>query len=95
MCLNLGLCGQIGVGVDIGGFFDSPSPGIWEFPLTLSELFARWMELGSLLPFCRVHSAINTPNQEPWSFGEEAERISRKFLELRYQLLPYIYTWTR
>jgi alpha-glucosidase len=34
----------------------------------------------------------NSPDQEPWSFGETCERISRRFIELRYHLLPYIYT---
>jgi alpha-glucosidase len=84
-CLGLSLSGLSGIGVDIGGFANDCTP----------ELFARWIELGAFLPFMRVHSAKNTKDQEPWSFGEEVESISKRFIELRYSLLPYIYTWTR
>lgn len=83
MCLNFGLVGVSGIGLDIGGFFNSPSP----------QLFARFMELGSFLPFCRTHSATRTPDQEPWSFGPEVEAISRDMIQLRYKLMPYLYTW--
>jgi alpha-glucosidase len=81
MCLNIGISGEPFVGVDIGGFRRSPSP----------ELYARWIQLGVFYPFCRTHTMIGTPDQEPWSFGSEVEKISRKYIELRYQLLPYIY----
>jgi alpha-glucosidase len=46
-------------------------------------------------PFCRTHSAGNDPGaepQEPWSFGSRYEFIAKKFINLRYQLLPYLYT---
>ncbi|MEM1723612.1 MAG: glycoside hydrolase family 31 protein [Candidatus Jordarchaeales archaeon] len=81
MCLNLGVSGVPFVGVDIGGFRRSPSP----------ELFARWIQLGVFYPFCRNHTMTGTPDQEPWAFGKEVESISRKYIELRYRLLPYIY----
>lgn len=38
----------------------------------------------------RCHGANNP--REPWTFGEEAERIFRKFDKLRYRLIPYIYS---
>src|SRR5574341_2094409 len=82
MVLTLGLSGVPITGPDIGGFGGGPTP----------ELFARWIEMGALMPFFRVHSMIKSPNQEPWEFGLEAEAICRKYLELRYRLLPYIYT---
>jgi alpha-glucosidase len=40
----------------------------------------------------RAHSAGDTAEREPWSFGQEYEDINRKFIELRYRLLPYIYS---
>ena len=82
MVLNLGLSGIPFTGPDIGGFAGKPSP----------ELFARWMQLGAFLPFFRTHTMKGTPGQEPWSFGTEVESICRKYLELRYRLLPYLYT---
>lgn len=82
MILNLGLSGQPFSGPDIGGFFGHCSP----------ELFARWMGVGSLLPFARAHSIKDSPDHEPWSFGQETERVCRLAMERRYRLLPYLYT---
>jgi alpha-glucosidase len=42
--------------------------------------------------FCRTHSSGDHGEQEPWSFGEEVEQIAKTYIELRYRLLPYIYT---
>lgn len=69
-------------GSDIGGFAEQPH----------GELFARWIQLGIFHAFCRVHSSGDHGDQEPWVFGEEITDIVRKFVELRYQLLPYLYT---
>jgi alpha-glucosidase len=82
MVLNLGFSGVALTGPDTGGFTGGPS----------AELFARWMQLGAVTPFFRVHSMAGSPDQEPWAFGPEVEAISRKYLELRYRLLPYLYT---
>ena len=78
MCMS----GYSFVGSDIGGFAEQPN----------GELFARWIQLGVFHPFCRVHSSGDHGDQEPWSFGDEITEIVRKFIELRYQLLPYLYT---
>jgi alpha-glucosidase len=82
MCLNFGLSGQPFVGMDIGGFVDSPT----------GEMYARWLQYAALLPLCRTHTVINSKDQEPWSYGEKFEAINRKSIELRYRLLPYLYT---
>jgi alpha-glucosidase len=44
------------------------------------------------LPFCRTHSATSTDRREPWVFGEPTTRIVREYLNLRYRLMPYLYT---
>lgn len=80
--LNLGLSGLV-AGADIGGFRHTPSP----------QLYARWIQLGVFYPFVRTHTATQTADQEPWSFGAEVEAIARQYINLRYKLLPYIYTW--
>jgi len=82
MCLNLSISGQPFVGTDIGGFVGSPS----------GELYTRWLQFGIFSPLMRTHTEINSNNQEPWSFGAEYEAINKKSIELRYKLLPYIYT---
>ncbi|MBT8312712.1 MAG: DUF5110 domain-containing protein, partial [Flavobacteriaceae bacterium] len=50
------------------------------------------IQLGVFHPFCRVHSSGDHGDQEPWSFDKEVTDIVREFIELRYQLLPYLYT---
>jgi len=82
MSLNMSMSGLPFTGADIGGFVGSPS----------KELYARWIEFGTFTPFCRTHTSANTPDQEPWSFGDEVTDIARKHIKLRYRLLPYTYT---
>ncbi|MEL0644811.1 glycoside hydrolase family 31 protein [Olleya sp. Ti.3.14] len=69
-------------GSDIGGFAEQPQ----------GELFTRWIQLGIFHPFCRVHSSGDHGDQEPWAFDEDVTDVVRKFIEIRYQLLPYLYT---
>jgi alpha-glucosidase len=82
MLCNLGLSGVAFVGADIGGFAGNAT----------AELFARWIQLGMLYPLMRGHSAMSTERHEPWVFGDRVEKICREYIQLRYQLLPYIYT---
>ncbi|MBI5957492.1 MAG: glycoside hydrolase family 31 protein [Chloroflexi bacterium] len=82
MVLNAGLSGMAFTGPDIGGFAGDPDP----------ELYIRWFQLGSMLPYFRVHSMMGTASHEPWAFGEKIEQIARNYLELRYRLLPYFYS---
>lgn len=82
MSLNLSLSGQVFNGADIGGFGGNSN----------GELLSHWTALGVFYPFARNHSADNTAQQEPWSFGEEVENINRTAINRRYRLLPYIYT---
>lgn len=81
MVLNMGLSGLAFAGPDIGGFAHHTS----------AQLLVRWTQMGVFFPYCRNHSSIGTLRQEPWSFGEEVERILREFIGLRYRLLPQLY----
>jgi alpha-glucosidase len=81
MYLNLGLSGLAFCGGDIGGFLDNCTP----------ELLVRWTQMATFTPFFRNHSNIGTIDQEPWALGEQARNICRSYIELRYQLLPYLY----
>ncbi|MCR9143397.1 MAG: glycoside hydrolase family 31 protein [bacterium] len=94
MVLNLGLSGMSFTGADVGGFASGFFPGTLKvFKLRKQrELFARWLELGSLMPFFRAHTALYSFDQEPWSFGEEVLNIARKHIRRRYRLLPYLYS---
>ena len=63
---------------NVGGYDDYP------------ELYARWFEYGSFLPIFRAHGS--RLHNEVWSYGKQAEPILEKYLRLRYQLMPYIYS---
>lgn len=81
MLLGLGVSGFPFVGGDIGGFVRMPS----------AELCTRWLQAAVFYPFMRMHTEISTPDKEPWSFGAPYEGINKRAIELRYELLPYIY----
>ena len=55
---NLGLAGVPFAGADIGGYTGAPT----------EELFTRWIQLGTFVPFMRVHTERATPRQEPYVF---------------------------
>lgn len=82
MTLQMGLSGLAFTGADIGGFGDDSD----------GELLVRWTQAGTLMPFFRNHSAVNSIRQEPWSFEETHEDIIREAIALRYRLMPYLYT---
>lgn len=82
MLLNLGLSGLPLVGPDVGGFSGDVEP----------ELLTRWIQLGTFYPFFRNHSMIKTAPQEPWVFGDEYSKINRNYIQLRYKILPHLYT---
>jgi alpha-glucosidase len=81
-CQRLSVSGIPFCGTDIGGFSGEPD----------GELFTRWIQMGTFSPFMRAHSAGDTKEREPWSFGEPFTAINRKFIELRYRLIPYLYS---
>jgi alpha-glucosidase (family GH31 glycosyl hydrolase) len=63
---------------NVGGYDDYP------------ELYTRWFEYATFLPIMRTHGSRRY--NEVWSYGHEAEPILEKYLRLRYELMPYIYS---
>ncbi|HEX9513919.1 MAG TPA: TIM-barrel domain-containing protein [Puia sp.] len=82
---SLGLSGVAFSAMDIGGFTGNPTTG----------LYTRWMQLGAFIPYFRNHTQFNTKSAEPWSFGEETLDIARNYINLRYRILPYLYSTFR
>ena len=82
MIMGLGLSGIPFAGSDIGGFNGAPN----------AELYSRWLQAASLVPFMRTHAMIETPRREPWSYGAEHERANRATIRLRYRMMPALYT---
>lgn len=85
MLMNLGVSGVPFVGADVGGFSGNPSP----------ELYTRWLQAAALTPFLRSHSENGSNPHEPYSFPKTYADINRASIELRYRLLPYVYTLFR
>jgi alpha-D-xyloside xylohydrolase len=83
------LSGAAFASFDMGGFFgiptltDPPSP----------ELYIRWSQMGLLFSHARAHG--HTAPREPWAYGEPALTIFRRYAQLRYRLLPYLYAAAR
>jgi len=77
--LSLGLCGFTFWSQDTGGFVGEPT----------DELYVRWTQLSVFQSHFRYHGCY--PFREPWLFGADAQEIVRRWLELRYRLLPYLY----
>ena len=73
---------------DIGGFF-RPGASQYSDP-KYHELLVRWFQWGALNPIFRMHGYMS--ETEPWKYGSKVEESMRKMLNLRYRLLPYIYS---
>jgi len=77
--LNMGLSGFPFYSHDVGGFSGLPSP----------ELYIRWIQLGAFSSHVRCHGQ---PPREPWAYGPQTEALFRRYMDLRYRLMPYIYS---
>ena len=80
MLPSLNMCGFLYTGADIGGFNCD----------TTEDLLLRWYALGVFTPLLRNHSAYGTREQEPYRFRDIDS--FRRILDLRYRLLPYLYS---
>lgn len=80
--LNWSLAGMPYCGQDIGGFQSTPSP----------ELYARWIEEGVFVPVMRAHGTFDSPRW-PWAFGADVLAATTKAIDLRYRLIPYLYSY--
>lgn len=91
--LNYSLCGIPYWNTDIGGFFGWEYGNNWK-DVAMQELQVRWMQWGCFMPIMRNHCS-SPMESEIYKFGEEgywAYDAQKKFIELRYRLLPYIYS---
>ena len=90
--LNFSLCGIPHWNTDIGGFFLGNYPQKTLDP-DYRELHVRWMQFGTFCPMMRSHGADAA--REIWQFGKKGEPYYdaiEKYINLRYSLLPYIYS---
>ncbi|OCX52719.1 glycosyl hydrolase family 31 [Mucilaginibacter sp. PPCGB 2223] len=86
--LNYSLTGMPYWTTDIGGFF-RPGPSQYT-DVKYHDLLIRWFQWGAFNSIFRIHGYQTAT--EPWNFGPEVEASMRTMLNLRYRLLPYIYS---
>ncbi|MDN5288300.1 MAG: alpha-glycosidase [Mucilaginibacter sp.] len=80
--LNIGLSG-VGYWAHCMGGFEHPAD---------PELYMRWVQFGMFSPVAMVFGMDHPGYKEPWNYGTEALANFKKYDELRYQLIPYIYS---
>ncbi len=78
----LNFCGYLYCGADTGGFSGDTSP----------ELLIRWFQFSLFTPLFRNHAAMGTRRQEPYAYDGETVGILRNILELRYSMIPWLYS---
>ena len=80
--LSLALSG-VGVwGHNAGGFEEVAS----------EELYIRWTAFGFFNPVAHFLGMEHPQYKEPWNYGARALASFRRYAQLRYRLMPYIYT---
>lgn len=99
MLIGCAMSGMPHYSSDIGGFTNSwdtisvpwneykGGPGV-----TTPELYTRWFQFGTFSPSLRPHSGEGQ-SCEPFAFDEQTLEITSKYLNLRYQLIPYLYSY--
>lgn len=86
--LNYSLTGMPYWTTDIGGFF-RPGSSQYQDP-KYHDILIRWFQWGAFNPIFRMHGYQS--ETEPWKYGDSVEKNMRNMLNLRYQLMPYIYS---
>ncbi|KGH71376.1 alpha-xylosidase [Oenococcus oeni] len=64
---------------DIGGFEEKATP----------DIYKRWTQFGLLSSHSRYHGSVQY--RVPWLFDEEAVDVTRKFVNLKLSIMPYLY----
>lgn len=57
------------------------------------ELSTRWIRFGVFSPIMRLHSSNSAfTGKEPWNYNAVSENIMKRYLKLRHEMIPYLYT---
>lgn len=80
--LSIGVAGHPFGGADIPGYKLEPPEDLW----------VMMYQLGMFYPFFRAHNEINYQEREPWTQNERIQGVIRNAIDLRYDLIHYIYT---
>lgn len=92
--LNYSACGIPSWNSDIGGFFNGNYQGPGQD--SYNELYCRWIQFGAFCTIMRSHGSGT--DRAIYQFGKEGESyydVIARYINLRYALLPYIYSTAR
>jgi len=79
------------IGMSLSGLpFNGPDIGGFGGDVT-DQLMQDWIKACFLFPFCRNHSMLGTREQEPFAFPKSTMQVIRRYIRLRYKLIPYLY----
>lgn len=85
---NYSLTGMPFWTTDIGGFF---RPGISQYTdAKYHDILTRWFQWGAFNTIFRIHGYQT--ETEPWKYGNTVMNNMRSMMNLRYRLMPYIYS---
>jgi alpha-D-xyloside xylohydrolase len=95
--LNFSLSGIPYWNTDTGGFSanrqDRQAGNMDPTNPVYQELFSRWFQFSAFCPMFRVHGGYGTaPGKEIWRFDAKTQGIMRNYLDVRYRLMPYLYS---
>jgi alpha-glucosidase (family GH31 glycosyl hydrolase) len=82
--LNMGISGVGNWSHCMGGFEHVANP----------ELYLRWCQFGLLSPIAHLFGMEHPNYKEPWNYEEEALTIFKQYDQLRYSLIPYLYSYS-
>jgi len=86
--LNFSLTGMPYWTTDIGGFF---RPGRGQYTdKKYHDILTRWFQWSTFSTIFRMHGYQT--ETEPWKYGDTVENNMRSMMNIRYRLLPYIYS---
>jgi alpha-glucosidase (family GH31 glycosyl hydrolase) len=85
---NEGSIGEPYVSDDIGSFLGEPGGGANDD----DDLYLRWLQLGTFQPIMREHSNAGQNPRLPWEYDAATEAVGDQFMQLREELVPYLYT---
>ena len=84
--IGLSLSGLPFHGMDVGGFGGDCDAALME----------DWTKLAFLFPLCRNHADQRSADQEPFAYEAGTMEVVRRYIRLRYKLLPHLYAlWAR
>ena len=88
MAQDEGAIGEPYVSDDIGSFLGN-STGSGNDP---DDLYLRWLQLGTFQPIMREHSNSGQNPRLPWEYDANTQAVGDQFMQLREELVPYLYT---